>query len=103
MSIDLKKALPRWQCNEIVEAVQITGIAYDSDIARSEGRKETDNGAYLYHDAEGIPAIKVSQQYIIKHHPEEGGYFIKNADGGLSYSTAESFEAGHTRVSKTGE
>ena len=40
----------------------------------------------------------VSQEYIDKHHPQEGGYYVQYEGGYESYSPAEAFESGYTRI-----
>jgi hypothetical protein len=40
----------------------------------------------------------VDGAYLLKHDPRPGGYFVEYADGYRSFSPAEAFEAGYTRI-----
>jgi len=40
--------------------------------------------------------VEVSEEYMDKHKPEVGGYFVRYADGYQSYSPAQAFEEGYT-------
>lgn len=37
-------------------------------------------------------------EYMNKHQPQIGGYYVKYADGYESFSPAEAFESGYTKV-----
>ena len=39
------------------------------------------------------PDVTVSQEYMDKHKPKVGGYYVRYADGYESFSPAEAFEA----------
>ncbi|MCX6845050.1 MAG: hypothetical protein NTU84_00535 [Verrucomicrobia bacterium] len=40
--------------------------------------------------------IHVTHDYVHKHKPEVGGYYVVYADGYKSYSPAKAFEEGYT-------
>ena len=42
--------------------------------------------------------VTVSQAYIDKHKPAVGGYYVRYADGYESWSPAEAFVAGYTKI-----
>ena len=42
--------------------------------------------------------IEVSPEYMKKHQPTIGGYYVRYADGYESFSPAEAFESGYTAV-----
>ena len=46
----------------------------------------------------GFGSVAVSHQYMEKHRPTVGGYYVRYSDGYESWSPAEAFEQGHTRV-----
>jgi hypothetical protein len=46
----------------------------------------------------GLSPIHVDGAYLLKHDPRPGGYFVEYADGYRSFSPAEAFEAGYTRI-----
>ncbi len=91
------RELPTYTCHKHVQAGQILGIA--EQIVEFEGEKQA--GGRMYTLALAMPDISVYEQlvpidYITKHQPEVGGYFVRYADGYASYSTAQAFETGYT-------
>jgi hypothetical protein len=46
----------------------------------------------------GIPEVCVSDEYASKHNPDAGGYYVRYADGYESFSPAQAFEEGYTRI-----
>lgn len=78
--------LPKYRCHKDVWAVKIASIAYDLDSA-------------LITPADpSYPAFRMSGEWIGKHNPQVGGYFVVYEDGYRSYSPAKAFEEGYTRV-----
>lgn len=61
----------------------------------------SDSGGYKveYLDANHRPAwTVVPWKWWDKHRPEPGGYLVQYRDGYLSYSPAQAFEEGYTRI-----
>lgn len=82
--------LPQYQCHKKVWALKIADILYPSADS---------NGCYrlAFADAKYAP-IEVAGDYMEKHKPQVGGYFVVYApDGYKSYSPPAEFEAGYTR------
>jgi hypothetical protein len=48
---------------------------------------------------EGFAPFPVSGEFMAKHKPQPGGYFVVYADGYQSFSPAQAFEEGYTRIS----
>lgn len=90
--------LPRWKSHKEVHAFKITKIIFDADIAEEDGNRETDGSATLYHDEGYFMPIKVGAEYVHKHKPQAGGYFVQYKDGYKSWSPAEAFEEGYTKL-----
>lgn len=93
--------LPQYKSQKIVGAAKIIDIEKDIDKANDENR-ETDGSAVLVcenplppHDAINI---RVTHEYVNKHNPQVGGYFVEYEDGYASWSPAEAFENGYTRI-----
>jgi hypothetical protein len=55
-------------------------------------------GATIIAVEDGWAPIKVDGAYLAKHKPVAGGYFVVYKDGYLSFSPAEAFEEGYTRI-----
>lgn len=78
--------LPKWKCHKIVEAAKIV----DFDV-----NPEGDHILVL--DGVVTPVI-VDDEYMHKHKPAKGGYYVRYKDGYESFSPAEPFEGGYTRI-----
>lgn len=81
--------LPLYKCHKEVHAGKIKDIF---------GTPEGDGALYLdIGEPKTIP-VKVSREYMIRHRPKRGGYYVRYEDGYESWSPAEAFEGGYTRV-----
>ncbi len=82
--------LPAYRSHKLVRAFRI-----DEQISLANGQRKLiqrdDSGDVLY---EAV----VDGAYIDKHKPRTGGYFVQYADNYKSWSPAEAFEDGYTRV-----
>lgn len=55
-------------------------------------------GAVLHVCEDGYLPIHVDAAYVVKHAPKQGGYLVIYQDGYRSWSPAEAFESGYSRV-----
>lgn len=76
--------LPRWRCHKEVNALKI------SDVTEASF-----GGRFLHGDG---AVMLVSSEYVRKHNPQIGGYYVLYDDGYQSFSPALAFEAGYTRI-----
>jgi hypothetical protein len=83
--------LPRWKCHKEVWGFKITSI--------ESGTNATQDGSFLLHHQEGyfLP-VRVDAEYVEKHKPSVGGYYVQYKDGYKSFSPAETFEEGYARI-----
>lgn len=89
--------MPRYKCHKEVRALKIGKIERDSDKASDENR-ETDGSAIIT-PVEAIYApFRVDYNYVKKHNPQVGGYYVLYKDGYQSYSPAQAFEEGYTLI-----
>lgn len=98
-----KQALPamnRYKCHKEVYAFKINAISYDVDRAGIDNR-ETDGSGYLLAETPFGTELKVSANYLTKHNPQVGGYYVRYDDGYESYSPAKAFEEGYTLTTKS--
>ncbi len=79
--------MPQYQCHKKVWALKILGVTLPT--ASGGGRLDV--------EAPYSP-IEVDGKYMRKHTPEVGGYFVVYEDGYQSFSPAQAFEAGYTRI-----
>lgn len=77
--------LPLYKCHKKVKAFKIDEITFDSD---------SENRAML----KGYCLVKVDHNYLKKHNPQVGGYYVRYADGYESFSPAEAFESGYSLI-----
>jgi hypothetical protein len=84
-------ALPRYRSHKIVEAAKILDVIHYSSSAIADGW-----GGVLRLD--GFGSWRVQAEYVAKHDPKEGGYYVRYADGYESFSPAEAFEEGYTLI-----
>ncbi len=47
---------------------------------------------------EGYAAFKVDADFVSKHRPKVGGYYVVYKDGYKSFSPADAFEDGYTKL-----
>ena len=85
--------LPRYRCHKEVQALKIIFVA-DIDI-QHEGE---DGGGQLTFEEDAYPSIMVSAEYMRKHTPGAGGYYVLYDDGYESFSPAIAFEEGYTLI-----
>lgn len=90
--------MPRYKCHKEVWALKIKAIEFDHDNANAEQR-ETDGSATITPEENGYASFKVDANYVHKHKPEVGGYYVVYSDGYKSFSPADAFEDGYTLIS----
>lgn len=79
------KPLPKYKCNKVVSAIEILKI----QVNISTG------GGIIYPKLFGYKSIEVNFEFMVKHKPQIGGYYIIYEDGYCSYSPKEAFENGY--------
>lgn len=89
--------MPRYKCHKEVWALKIAIIIFDSDQAKLANR-ETDGSAIITPAEEGYAPFRVDSDFVRKHKPERGGYYVVYSDGYKSFSPAKAFEDGYTRI-----
>ncbi len=94
---EVLRQIPKYKSHKEVWALKIAEIKPDSVEAGKEGR-ETDGSAMIVPVEEGYEPIRVDHSYMRKHNPQVGGYYVVYKDGYKSWSPAEAFESGHTRI-----
>ncbi|MGH2362046.1 MAG: hypothetical protein ACRDGM_16090, partial [bacterium] len=79
---EAQRELPRYQCHKRVRALKIAAI--DACIITPADDR--------------YAAFEVPQEYLAKHQPQPGGYYVVYDDGYESFSPAQTFEQGYTRI-----
>jgi hypothetical protein len=55
-------------------------------------------GSYIVPEEGGFAPFVVSVEYMQKHKPQPGGYFVQYQDGYKSFSPAQAFEEGYMQI-----
>lgn len=78
--------------------MKIKQVLLDSDRVKGTNT-ETDGTALLTPEESSTYApFSVDADFVHKHKPFAGGYYVVYADGYKSFSPAEAFESGYTRM-----
>lgn len=75
-------ALPRYRCHKEVWALKIEAVT----------------GLELVPTDKRFLPIAVTGEWLAKHKPEAGGYWVQYKDGYTSYSPAQAFEEGYSLI-----
>ena len=81
-----EKEMPKYRSHKDVWALKIKDIQL------------TVTGAIIIPEEEGFASFEVDTEYVSKHKPQVGGYFVVYKDGYKSWSPANAFEQGYTRI-----
>lgn len=90
--VDLYEQVPRYRSHKIVRAAKILAVSGDGS-ARSPGE--------LHLEIPGRPdplVLPVDRDYMEKHKPQVGGYYVLYKDGYESWSPANALESGYTLI-----
>lgn len=91
------KEMPQYKSHKLIWALKIREIVFDSDLAKTENR-ETDGSATIIPEDKEYAPFKVDHAYCRKHQPKPGGYYVVYKDGYKSWSPADAFEDGYTKI-----
>lgn len=86
-----KESFPLYRCHKIVGALK---------IADFETSSQWPDGVTIYFEEIGFEPILVNKKWCDKHQPSRGGYYVVYDDGYTSYSPADAFEKGYTKISE---
>ena len=81
--------MPKYRCHKEVHALKIAEVTLNWTI----------NGdAMVTPEENGYAPFLVNGEYLRKHDPQVGGYYVVYVDGYKSYSPAQAFETGYALV-----
>lgn len=81
--------MPRYRSHKEVWALKIREVIHNSVL---------DGSSLIVPADEGYAEFRVDAAYVNKHNPQAGGYYVVYEDGYQSFSPAEPFESGYTRI-----
>ena len=93
--MNASREMPRYRSHKEVHALKIAAIVRDGE---GELNWETDGSAMITPAEEGYAPFRVDREYMRKHDPQVGGYYVLYAGGYSSWSPAEAFEEGYTKL-----
>ncbi len=93
--MNVSTEMPKYKCHKEVWALKIKAIEKYNEATLSA---EMTGTARITPNEEGYAPFQVSGEYMWKHNPEVGGYYVVYKDGYKSYSPAKAFEEGYSKV-----
>lgn len=85
--------MPRYKCHKKVYALKIADVE-DPTLPGNE----TDGSRIIHPVDARYASFRVDHEYVRKHKPQPGGYYVVYADGYKSFSPADAFESGYTLI-----
>ena len=85
--------MPMYQCHKKVWALKIESVDYKPGDMAGAGE-----GWWITPADHPFAPFMVDTDFVHKHNPKAGGYYVVYRDGYKSYSPAEAFESGYTRL-----
>ncbi len=85
---EAQREMPKYVCHKEVWALKIGGFA----------QTVGEPGMLITPADEGYAAFTVDQEYVDKHDPQVGGYYVVYEDGYKSFSPAHAFESGYSLI-----
>lgn len=90
--------LPLYKCYKEVRALKIAKVVTRPPVLRNVIFVPGVDPTTLIPEDNRYGPIEVSEEYMAKHKPKPGGYYVVYKDGYKSFSPAEAFEEGYTLV-----
>ena len=96
--------MPRYKCHKEVWALKIAAIRPFGMWGGSGSGTgfipavQGGYGATIDPVDDGYAPFNVTQEYLDRHQPQVGGYYVIYKEGYQSYSPAKAFEDGYTRI-----
>lgn len=81
--------MPKYKCHKEVWAFKIKEI----ELSRVD-----ENQYIITPEEKSFSTFNVQKEYVEKHKPEVGGYYVVYKDGYKSFSPAKAFEDGYTKI-----
>lgn len=89
--MNASQEMPMYVCRKKVWALKIEAVEFEANSA--------EDGTAIIRPADyGYAPFVVSREYMERHKPVAGGYYVVYEDGYQSFSPAEAFESEYTPV-----
>ena len=86
--------MPKYKCHKEVWGLRIADIHFDGGCTKLGGNV---HALLIPTDVRYAP-IEVDREYVEKHKPEVGGYYVIYEGGYKSFSPADAFESGYSAI-----
>jgi len=86
--------MPRYRCHKEVWALKIAEVRDPV----TEADHESDGSRIIVPSDAGYAPFRVERDYVRKHNPQAGGYYVVYKDGYKSFSPAAAFEEGYRLI-----
>ncbi|WP_072095023.1 hypothetical protein [Enterobacter cloacae] len=93
-----QQQMPRYQCHKKVWALKIELVDHKPNPDHTGKTGASSYGAIIHPVDKRYPSFDVSPDYVCKHRPQDGGYYVVYEDGYESFSPANAFEAGYSAI-----
>lgn len=90
--------LPLYKCHKEVHALKIKEVHHNPNPDETGMTGACSYGAVLIPEDSAYGAIEVNATYMIQHKPVAGGYYVVYKGGYQSFSPADAFEEGYSRI-----
>lgn len=95
MTENAQAQMPQYQCHKKVWALKI------KEVRQSPADEVFEGGSWqIIPDGSCFGPVTVPHEFVLKHGPKAGGYYVVYEDGYKSYSPASAFESGYTLISE---
>lgn len=89
------REMPRYKCHKIVHALKIAKL----EPTPRPDNEESDGSMICTPAEEGYAPFNLDREYMRKHKPVVGGYYVVySPDGYSSFSPQQAFEEGYTLI-----
>lgn len=95
---DVQRALPRYQCHKQVCALKIEAIEPLPNPDTTGQSAASSYGAIITPVNAGYAPFEVTAEFVNRHNPQAGGYYVVYDDGYKSFSPAQAFEDGYNPI-----
>ena len=96
--MDASREMPKYRSHKEVWALKIACVEPATGERATQPNEETDGGGIITPEEEGYAQFRVEADYMRKHQPQAGGYFVVYKDGYKSWSPAKAFEEGYKEI-----
>lgn len=90
---EVMKQLPRYQSHKKVWALKIAKLEHTGSPDQ-----ESDGSLLMTPGEEDFAPIMLDRDFVQKHQPEVGGYWVQYEGGYTSFSPADAFEGGYKLI-----